>query len=118
MNIKSFANYLRSVILLCFLSIGLFSCYSVRLVSRDGIAEPDLSNDAQDFYKNKKFFVVDTTIKLKATEGSFGLIRNCGPLGFYAVEYRVSLGQVLLNGITLGRVRKVKVKYVRLKEDN
>lgn len=109
---------LRCLLLLFFLSIGLSSCYSVRIVSRDGIPEPNLSNDAQDFYKNKKVFVIDTTIHLKATDGSFSLIRNCGPSGFYAVEYRVTLGHVLLSGITLGRTRKVKVKYVRLKEEN
>lgn len=118
MGLISFCCCWRRVFLPVLLSVGLSSCYSVRLVSRDGIPEPALSNDSQDFYKNMKVFVVDTTIHLKPTEGSFSLIRNCGPSGFYAVEYRVSLGQVLLSGITLGRVRKVNVKYVRLKTDN
>lgn len=118
MEIISFSAYLRSLLLLFLLSIGLSSCYSVRLVSRDGVPEPGTTNEDQDFYKNKKVFVIDTTINLKVTEGSFNLIRNCGPLGFYAVEYRVSLGHILLSGITLGRTRKVKVKYVRLKDDN
>lgn len=114
----SFSANLRLLLFLLFLTVGLTSCYSVRLVSRDGIPEPNLANDAQDFYKNKKVFVVDTTISLKPTEASFSLLRNCGPSGFYAVEYRVTLGHILLSGITLGRTRKVKVKYVRLKEDN
>lgn len=118
MEIISFSAYWRSLLLLFLLSIALSSCYSVRLVSRDGIPEPGITNEDQDFYKNKKVFVIDTTINLKVTEGSFSLIRNCGPSGFYAVEYRVSLGHVLLSGITLGRTRKVKVKYVRLKDDN
>jgi len=118
MEITGFSAYLRSLVLLFLLSIGLSSCYSVRLVSRDGIPEPDLTNDDQDFYRNKKVFVVDTTINLKATAGSYSLIRNCGPSGFYAVEYRVNLGHLLLSGVTLGRTRKVNVKYVRLKEDN
>jgi hypothetical protein len=99
-----------------FLAAVISSCYSVRLVSRNGIPEPMLSNDAQDFYKNMRVFPVDTTIRLKPTEGSFSLIRDCGPLGFYAVEYRVSLGQALLSGITFGRVRKVQLKYVRLND--
>jgi hypothetical protein len=117
MRLRPVSKPLRFVVMLL-LSAGISSCYSVRLVSRDGIPEPALNNDAQDFYKNKKVFTVDTTITLKPAEGSFSLIRNCGPLGFYAVEYRGSLGQALLSGITFGRVRKVKLKYVRLKEEN
>ncbi|HMI05119.1 MAG TPA: hypothetical protein VK541_21715 [Pedobacter sp.] len=109
---------LRSLLLISMITIGMSSCYSVRLISRDGVAEPDYSNDSQDFYKNKKTNTIDTTIKLGITKGSFELIRDCGPTGFYALEYRVTLGHVLLSGITLGRVRKVKVIYVRLKEDN
>ena len=118
METIAFFAYLRSLLFLLLLSIGLSSCYSVRLVSRDGVPEPGPTNDDQDFYKNKKVFVIDTTIHLRATEGSFSLIRNCGPTGFYAVEYRVSLGHILLSGITLGRTRQVKVKYVRLKDEN
>jgi hypothetical protein len=111
-------NRLRSLLLISMITIGMSSCYSVRLVSRGGVAEPDYSNDSQDFYKNKKINTVDTTIRLGITKGSFELIRDCGPSGFYALEYRVTLGHVLLSAITLGRVRKVKVIYVCLKEDN
>lgn len=118
MLIHAFSKPFSLFLLSFLLSAGLSSCYSVRLISRDGIAEADLSNESQDFYKNKKVFEIDTTINLKLSDGSFSLVRNCGPTGFYAVEYRVSLGHVLLSGITLGRVRKVKVKYVRLKEEN
>lgn len=112
------SKQLRSLLLIIMVMVGLSSCYSVRVVSRGGVAEPDYSNDSQDFYKNKKTHSIDTTINLKLSQGSFELIRNCGPTGFFALEYRVTLGQVLLSGITLGRVRKVKVTYVCLKEDN
>jgi len=111
-------RYLRSLLLISTAAIGLSSCYSVRLVSRSGVPEPDYSNNSQDFYKNKKVDIIDTTVNLKVSQGSFELIRDCGPTGFYAFEYRVTLGHILLSGITLGRVRKVKVIYVRLKEDN
>jgi hypothetical protein len=118
MRIRTRSRKCQSFLIAGLLVLSLTSCYSVRFISRDGVPEPDLSNESRDFYKNKKVFVVDTTINLKLSEGSFNLIRNCGPTGFYAFEYRVSLGHVLLSGITLGRVRKVKVKYVRLKEEN
>ncbi|NEU10495.1 hypothetical protein GZH53_19370 [Flavihumibacter sp. R14] len=92
------------------------SCYSVRLISRDGIPEPDYTNNSQDFYKNKQVHVLDTTIRLKGPEGDFTMIQNCGSGGFYSLEYRSTLGGVLLSAITFGKVRKVKVKYVCLKE--
>ncbi len=94
------------------------SCYSVRMISRDGIPEPDYTNNSQDFYRNKQVHVLDTTIRLKLAEGSFSLIRECGPTGFYSVEYRNTLGGILLSGITFGKVRKVRIKYVCLKEEN
>jgi len=94
----------------------LCSCYSVRVISRDGVPEPDYTNNSQDFYKNKLVHVLDTTIRLKGPEGDFTMIRNCGPAGFYSLEYRSTLGGVLLSAITLGKVRKVRVKYVCLKE--
>lgn len=118
MKTTSRSCHLRSLLLISTVTIAISSCYSVRLVSRAGVPEPDYSNDSQDFYKNQKVNTIDTTINLKLSQGSFELRRDCGPTGFYALEYRVTLGHVLLSGITLGRVRKVKVTYVRLKEDN
>ncbi|MCL9804941.1 hypothetical protein NAT51_05395 [Flavobacterium amniphilum] len=113
---ERYTKYIKTFVVLLVLSTSLSSCYSVRIISRDGIPEPDYSNDSQDFYKNKKVTVIDTVIKLGVTNDSFSLIEKCGSSGFYAVEYRTTLGHVLLSGITFGRVRKVKVKYVCLKE--
>lgn len=62
--------------------------------------------------------VLDTTIKLKIAEGGFHLIKKCAAGGFYSFEYRNTLGGVLLSAITLGKVRRVRVKYVCLKEEN
>ncbi len=103
-------------ILPLFLILLFSSCYSVRLISRDGIPEPDSSNDSPDFYKNKKVTIIDTTVRLNPVDGSFSLLEKCGTGGFYSIEYRTTLGHVLLSGITLGKVRKVKVKYVCLKQ--
>ena len=113
---KKYINFTKNLIVLLILSASLSSCYSVRIISRDGVPEPDYSNDSQDFYKNKKVTVTDTVIKLGVTNDSFSLIKKCGTSGFYSVEYRTTLGHVLLSGITFGKVRKVKVKYVCLKE--
>lgn len=99
-----------------FALVFLSSCYSVRIVSRNGTPEPDLTNTSGDFYKNKKVHILDTTITLKLHEGEFYLIENCPAGGFYSVEYRATFGGVLLSAITFGKKRKVKVKYVCLKE--
>lgn len=101
-----------SIIVLFFLS----SCYSVRIVNREGTPEPDPLNNTGNFYKGKKVHVLDTTISLKLHEGEFYLIERCPSGGFYSVEYRVTFGGVLLSAVTFGKKRKVKIKYVCLKE--
>jgi hypothetical protein len=101
----------------CFIILfSLSSCYSVRIVNKDGTPEPDPLNNSGNFYKGKKVHVIDTTISLKLHEGDFYLIEKCPSGGFYSVEYRVTFGGVLLSAITFGKKRKVKIKYVCLKE--
>ena len=92
------------------------SCYSVRVVNKDSIPEPDPLNTSGDFYKGKKVHVVDTVIRLKPQEGEFSLIERCVTDGFYSLEYRVTFGGVLLNTVTFGRKRQVKIKYVCIKQ--
>ena len=109
---RKIRSFIQAGILLIFLS----SCYSVRIVSRDGVPEPNPLNTSGDFYKGKNVNVIDTTITLKLQEGEFFLIEKCAGGGFYSVEYRATLGGVLLSAITLGKKRQVKVKYVCLKQ--
>jgi len=109
----------RKICSLVITSIVLFllsSCYSVRIVSRDGVPEPDPLNSSGDFYKGKKVNVIDTTVTLKLLEGEFFLIEKCSSGGFYSFEYRATFGGVLLYAITLGKKSQVKVKYVCLKQ--
>ena len=105
-------NFFIISILLVFLS----SCYSVRIVSRDGVPEPNPLNTSGDFYKGKMVNVIDTTVTLKLQKGQFYLIEKCAAGGFYSFEYRATFGGVLLSAITVGKKRQVKVKYVCLKQ--
>ena len=98
------------------LIIFLSSCYSVRVVNRDGVPEPDPLNTSDDFYKGKKVQLLDTAITLKALEGEFFLIERCPSGSFYSFEYRATLGGVLLNAVTLGKKHQVKIKYVCSKQ--
>ncbi len=99
------------IILLC------TSCYSVRIMNKDATPEPDPFNTSEGFYRSKMTHNLDTTIGLKLAEGDFHLIvKPCSSRGFYSFEYRVDLGGVLLSAVTFGKKRKVKIKYVCVKE--
>jgi hypothetical protein len=100
------------------LSILLSSCYSVRLMNKNGIPEPDPLNTSQDFYRGKRVHVLDTVITLKPLEGEFYLIERCASGGFYSFEYKVTFSGVLLNVVTFGKRRQVKIKYVCLKQSD
>ena len=112
-NRKNFHLLLISIALMFF-----SSCYSVRVMKKDGIPEPDPLNTSGDFYKEKKVHVVDTVISLKPQEGGFTLIERCPSGGCYSFEYRVTFGGLLLNTITFGKKRQVKIKYVCLKQSD
>lgn len=94
------------------------SCYSVRVINKDGIPEADPLNISGDFYKGKKVHVLDTVISLKPQEGEFTLIERCPSGGCYSFEYRATFGGVLLNTVTFGRKHQVKIKYVCLKQSD
>ena len=120
MNIKSPASgkLLRLLLLLCIFPVLLSSCYSVRIVNREGVPEPDPLNTTNNWYKGKKVHTLDTTISLKLTEGEFFLLEKCPTGGFYSFEYRVTFGGVLLSAVTFGKKRRVRIKYVCLKESD
>jgi hypothetical protein len=94
------------------------SCYSIRIGNVNGTPEPNMLNFDDGFYRNKMVHVIDTTVNLKALENELWVIETCPEGCFQTVEYRVTLGAALLSGITLGKVRKIQVKYVCLKESN
>lgn len=117
-NTDTISGRIRLALFVTILLFLLSSCYSVRVVSRDGVPEPDPLNSIGNFYKGKKVHVLDTTIHLKLQVGDFHLIERCNSGGFYSFEYRATLGGVLLSAITLGRKRQVKIKYVCLKQND
>lgn len=92
-------------------------CYTVIISNKNGTATPDITNNAEGFYRNKEVTVIDTTIKLGVLENEVIALEHC-PQGFHSVEYRVTLGGILLNAITLGKRKKVQVRYVCIKDSN
>lgn len=112
--------YTQSPIFRIFLFIvasGLFSsCYSVRISNKQGTGEPDPINMSAGYYRGLKVNVIDTTINLKLLANEVMVLESCPGGCFHTFEYRVTLGDVLLSGITLGKKRRIHVKYVCLKE--
>lgn len=102
----------------CIISIMLItqSCYSVRISNVSGAPEPDPVNFDSGFYRGKAVHVMDTTVNLSLLENHVLVLETCPSGCFHTIEYRVTLGSVLLSGITFGKKRNIKVKYVCLKE--
>jgi hypothetical protein len=92
------------------------SCYSVRISNKQGTGEPDPINMSAGYYRGLKVNVIDTTINLKLLANEVMVLESCPEGCFHTLEYRVTLGDVLLSGITLGKKRRIHVKYVCLKE--
>ncbi len=106
------------VAILTILLLSLQSCYSIVLVNKKGVPTPDPLNNEIGFYNGKQVVIIDTTITLKLPENYVFVHEKCAEGGFHSVEYRVTLGGVLLSAVTFGKKRKVKVKYTCLKEKN
>lgn len=115
MKPKLFTAQLPLGLLLCLL---LSSCYSVRIADKQGIPDPDITQMEKGYYRGKKVVTIDTTVNLSLLDNETMFLESCGGMGFHSVEYRVTLGYVLLSGITLGKKRKVHVRYVCIKETN
>ena len=78
----------------------------------------DPLNNEIGFYNGKEVHKIDTTVRINITKNQVFFMEGCPEGGFYSVEYRATLGGVLLSGITLGKVRKVKAKYTCIKQSN
>ncbi len=98
------------------------SCYSMRFVSVNGDEQPDPLSTRTDYYRDMMVVEKDTTITVKGTTKNFSLLIKensaCKSGKLHTFEVRNTLGGVLLSGITLGRKRRVKIKYVCQLETN
>lgn len=118
---KSTKNFFPLVFILFSLSLLLQGCYSVRLRSVEGAYEPEVPLIREDYYRGMAVIELDTTISINATTKDFTLLIKksdlCPSGKLHTVEYRNTFGGVLLSAITFGRKRKVKSKYVCMKDN-
>lgn len=118
-------KFLKTALILLFgilfILVLLQSCYSVRIRSVEGAPEPEFPLVRDDYYRGMQVIELDTVITVSATSKDFTLLINrsdlCPSAELHTVEYRNTLGSVLLSGITFGRKCKVKIKYVCMKEN-
>ncbi|MEK6154112.1 hypothetical protein WIW50_12655 [Flavobacteriaceae bacterium 3-367] len=118
-----FLRIVLPILLFAFFVLLLFqSCYSVRLRSVNGAPMPDPLSTRTDYYRDMQVVELDTTIGIDLTTKDFTLLikeTDLCPTGkLHTVEYRSTLGGVLLSGITFGRKRRVRIKYVCMKPTN
>lgn len=97
-------------------------CYSIRLRNTNGAQQLDPFSDRDDYYRGMSVIEIDTIIDMKLTSKDFTyLIKEndiCESGKLNIVEYRNTFGGLLLNAITFGRKRKVKITYVCEKLQN
>lgn len=112
------AKYVFIVLSACLL----VSCYSVRLKNVNGAPELDPVHMTDDYYNGMSVVVIDTVISMNVTSKDFTyLIKGtdaCPSGKINIIEYRNTFGGLLLNTITFGRKRKVKIIYVCEKPSN
>lgn len=94
------------------------SCYTVRVRSIEGVPMPDPNSTRTDHYRLMKVVEKDTVITIGVADKDFTMLLDCGTGGLHTLEYRNTLGGVLLSGITFGRKRRVRIKYVCMKPTN
>jgi hypothetical protein len=103
-------------LLFYFICCILTSCYSVRIRNVNGAPQPDPFSNRDDYYRGMAVVELDTVIGIKITSKDFTyLIKEkeaCESGKLNIIEYRNTFGGVLLSGITFGKKRKVKIKYV------
>ena len=112
--------YRLSIILCLAIMPTLQSCYTIRIRPVDAVAE-QTRNDRTDFYRDKN------VREFKKNVANVPTVFNDAEIvdkydqagdGYYSVEYKVSLGMVLLNIITFGAVKRANVKVVSTKKKN
>lgn len=108
--------------LLVVFSFCLFtSCYSVRIVSTKGAPMPPDEMTRDDWYRDKMVVELDTVIKAGITTDdiTFRVLKEgCETGKLFSIEYKNTFGGSLLYLVTLGKKRKVKLRYVCMKPED
>jgi hypothetical protein len=112
----------KKIIVLAIVSIIVTSCYSIRLRSVNGAPQPDPVSNRDDYYRGMSVVEIDTVIKIDITSKDFTYLiketNRCKTGKLHTVAFKNTFGGSLLSVVTLGRKRKMIVKYVCMKPTN
>ncbi|WP_136465252.1 hypothetical protein [Flagellimonas onchidii] len=114
MNVK---RHIIIVILIMLLLILLFnSRYSIRLSSAKGDYYPVAPVVGDDYYRGMQVIELDTVLNIGTRDKDYTYLidvsKKCPSGKIHTVEYRNTLGGILLSAFTFGRKRMVRIKYV------
>lgn len=102
--------------------LSLVSCYSVRIRNENGSPALDPFSNRDDYYRGMAVVEIDTVIRVNSTTKDFTYLitenDSCRSGKLNILEFRNTFGAVLLSAVTLGRKRKLKLKYVCEKPQN
>lgn len=110
----------RKFIVVVGLTVVLQACsYSIVVVNKNGVAQPDPMNQKLGFYNGKQVTVIDTVVALSVLQNGVTWVdSSCVDGGFHSVEYRITFGDMLRNTFTAGKRKAVRVKLVCMKPSN
>ena len=102
------------------LTAALQTCsYSIIVVNKNGVANPDPMNHDLGFYNGKQVTVIDTVVPLSVLQNGVTYVdSSCLEAGFHSVEYKITFGDMLRNTFTAGKRKAVRVKLVCIKPSN
>lgn len=102
------------------LTVVLQACsYSIIVVNKNGVPQPDPLNRTLGFYNGKQVAIIDTVVPLSALQDGVTYVdSSCVEGGFHSVEYKITFGDMLRNTFTAGKRKAVRVKLVCIKPSN
>lgn len=113
---------IRKVFVVSIICIFFTSCYSVRLRSVNGVMQPDPASNRDDYYRGVKVVELDTIVRIDPVSKDFTFLikatNACKTGKLHTIEFKNTFNGLLLNTVTFGRQRRLKVKYVCMKSSN
>ena len=110
---------LLNFMLVLTLALTMVSCYSVRFQVENGQWEPEDTEEGDPYYRGYLVRSVPKKVVTKKliTGADYFNISDCESGALHTVEYKSTLGGILLNLITFGTKKQVKVRYVCIKKE-
>lgn len=116
---RTTSRFFRIVLLVVLTAVCQACSYSIRVVNKNGVPQPDPLSNELGFYNGKQVTVIDTIVPLSLLQNGIAYVdSSCQDGGFHSVEYKITFGDMLRNTFTAGKRKAVRVKLVCIKSSN